>query len=403
MSFSIRSNIASLDTERNLNNTQNELNSSLQKLSSGYRINKAADDAAGLAISDKMLAQVQGLNQAQLNGQSGIDMLQTGEGAMNEQTTMLQRMRVLAVEAANGTMTSSDRANLAQEVGQLQQQFDNIAQSTSYNGQSLINGSLSTALGAVTPAIMQGASTAAGNVSAIDVSGALAGHTFLFSAASPAGTITLTDTTNGNSQTINNATVIASYNSTSGSETLAFSSLGVKITLSATAASASANLDAVFHAADSIATSTTGGTVTLQVGANTSAGNTVALSFIDTSLNATSSNTTMAALYTAINNFVNVGTNQSNATALINAIDPSLQTIDANRATLGAQQNRVQASIDNMAVSSENLQSAYSDIKDVNVAQESAALSQNTVLMQAGVSVLAQANQLPQLALKLLG
>ena len=144
MAFSIRNNITALFTQRSMSATQSELGGVMERLSSGYRINKAADDAAGLAISEKLRAQVRGLNQAARNAQDGISVIQTTEAALGEGGDILQRMRELTVEAANDTLTSGDRANIQKEVDALLSEIDRFAGATEFNTMKLISGSLAT-------------------------------------------------------------------------------------------------------------------------------------------------------------------------------------------------------------------------------------------------------------------
>ena len=145
MAAVINTNISSLNSQRNLTSSQASLATSLQRLSSGLRINSAKDDAAGLAISDRMTSQINGLNQAARNANDGISMTQTAEGGLATATDLLQRMRTLAVQAANGTNSASDRASLQEEVGQLQQELNRVANTTQFNGQNVLDGSLSNA------------------------------------------------------------------------------------------------------------------------------------------------------------------------------------------------------------------------------------------------------------------
>jgi flagellin len=140
MSLRIQTNVEAFDAHRNLSNTENALSSSMQKLSSGYRINKAADDAAGLAISEQMQAQIGGLDQAQRNAQDAESLVQTGEGAMNEVQSMLQRVRDLAVEYNNGTLSTADKASITAEVAQLCAEISQIGNDTSFNGIALLTG-----------------------------------------------------------------------------------------------------------------------------------------------------------------------------------------------------------------------------------------------------------------------
>ncbi len=145
MALTINTNVASLNAQRNLGKSQNDLSRSMERLSSGLRINSAKDDAAGLAISDRMTSQIRGLNQAARNANDGISLAQTAEGAMQETTNILQRMRELAIQSANDTNSASDRASLQAEVNQLQQEMTRIAASTSFNGQNILDGTLNDA------------------------------------------------------------------------------------------------------------------------------------------------------------------------------------------------------------------------------------------------------------------
>src|SRR5579884_3482026 len=188
--------------QRNLQANALAFSQSVQRLSSGLRINSAADDAAGLAISDKLGAQVNGLNQASRNAQDGISMLQTADGATNQITAMIQRVRELAVQAANDTLSDSDRQAIGSEMAQLDQQMHAIAIQTKFNGKNLLDGSLETSLSG-TSAIQNGFvvnGTSNTSVTSINVGQALAGTTYTFS-SSAAGTLTLTSSS-GVAQTI---------------------------------------------------------------------------------------------------------------------------------------------------------------------------------------------------------
>ena len=145
MAMGINTNVASLNAQRNLTSSQTGLATSLQRLSSGLRINSAKDDAAGLAISNRMTSQINGLNQAARNANDGISLAQTAEGALQSSTEILQRMRTLAVQTANGTNSASDRASTQQEISQLQQELNRISSTTQFNGQNILDGSLNNA------------------------------------------------------------------------------------------------------------------------------------------------------------------------------------------------------------------------------------------------------------------
>jgi flagellin len=236
VSVRINTNIEALNAQRNLSATAATFAKSVEKLSSGLRINRAADDSAGLAISEKLKAQVTGLNQAQRNAQDGVSMVQTAEGALNEVHSMLQRIRELSVEAANSTLSSSDSQSVATEITSLRAEIDRIAGATTFNGQNLLTGALSVAQSGGT--ITAGKTLISGGnatLSAIDLSGAKASTTY--SISSPAsGQVTLTDGS-GNSQTVTLANI-----PTSGSETINFNNLGVKLTVTGAAGKTAANL-----------------------------------------------------------------------------------------------------------------------------------------------------------------
>jgi flagellin len=399
--LSIRTNVSSLDAQRNLSNTENDLNSSLSHLSSGFRITSASDDAAGLAISENLKSQVTGANQAVRNAQDGISMVQTAEGGMSEQTAMLQRMRELGVEGANDTLSGSDRSNINAELQQLQSEFNAESQRTRFNGQTLLSGSLSTQA-AATGTIQTGGqlNTTGGNASVgnIDVSGAKAGDTYTLSSAA-AGTVTLTRGSDNVAQTITLGAIGAN-----GSSNLSFSSLGVNFAVASDGAGKTAAGLATDLAGGTITTAAagSGSSATLQIGANAS--DAINVSFGKVSIDATT--TGFTALNSALAAF-NTASSTDSATAansqdLISAVDTALAQISASRANLGAVQNRLGHAINNLQVTSENLAASQSRITDVDVAAETANMTSAQVRAQAGVSVLAQANQIPQMALKLL-
>jgi len=395
MGISIRTNVSSLNAQRNLSMTQTNLDNSLSKLSSGYRITKAGDDAAGLAISEKLRAQINGLNQAARNANDGISMIQTAEGALNEVHTMLQRMRELAVQASNDTLSTSDRSAVNSEVQQLKTEINGISARTTFNTKQLLTGSLVTQQNTGTSTALTGSqlNTTGGNatIANIDVAGAKSGETYTFTAGATAGDVVLTRSSDSVAQTISASTIAAS-----GSSTLDFSQLGVKITLSSDAGGKTAAGIATDLDTQTVTTSAGSGSANFQIGANASEFINVAFSRIDISSSG------MSSLNTAVNSF-NTTQSVANAQALITAVDSSIDTVSNQRATYGAYQNRLDHTIANLNATSENLSASESRIRDVNVAEETAKMTRMNVLMQAGVSVLSQANQLPQLALKLLG
>ena len=229
VSMRINTNIEALNAQRNLGVTARSFASSVEKLSSGLRINRAADDAAGLAISEKLQSQVTGLNQASRNAQDGVSMVQTAEGALNEVHSMLQRIRELAVEAGNSTLGASDAQSVQAEVTALQAEITRIGNTTAFNGQNLLTGALSVAQNGGTVGagyvVQSGTNTAVTNVA---VAGGRASTTYTLSSAGGAGTLTLSDGA-GNSQKLTVGALGAK-----GSETLNFGNMGVAITVGRT-------------------------------------------------------------------------------------------------------------------------------------------------------------------------
>ena len=422
--LSVQTNVSAISAKRHLGATSDALSTSMERLSSGFRINRAADDAAGLAVSEKLKAQIGGLNQASRNSQDGISMIQTAEGALSEVQSMMQRMRDLSVQAASDSNSQTERQNINLELGQLQQEIDSISSRTKFNGQGLLDGSLTsqqttTSYAGKTETVQgtvmrgtTGGTAAVGSVVSVDVSGASAATGYTFSSDTTAGTITLTQVntsgvTTGLSQTLN-ASAMGWAATTGGTATLNFSQFGVKVNLAGSGAMTAVDLTGSFLAARnlSVDAATGSGTATLQTGANQ--GDSTTVSFVDTRLTS-ASQAAMVDLNTKLGAF-NTAAGGTDATAartaagnLITSLDTALGYISSSRATLGAAQNRLQHTIANLGTTSENLSASNSRIRDVDVATESSNMAKSQVLEQAGVSVLAQANQLPQLALKLLG
>lgn len=269
----INHNLNSMNAHRNMAFNTNQTGKSMEKLSSGLRINRAGDDAAGLAISEKMRGQIRGLDQAARNAQDGISLIQTGEGALNETHSILQRMRELAVQGANDTNTSDDRLEIQKELNQLMSEIDRIATDTQFNGQALFS---------------------TGSFAANLQVGANSGQTISFSmSAMSSGALTLS-------------------------------------------------------------------TSTISVGSNT----------------------------------------LSNSS--ISSIDLAIKTVSGERSKLGALQNRLEHTINNLNTSSENLTAAESRIRDVDMAKEIMNQSKNSILSQAAQAMMAQSNQQPQGVLQLL-
>ncbi|MFN0146789.1 MAG: flagellin [Dehalococcoidia bacterium] len=385
---SIVTNVGALNAQRNLSGTSLKMGKVLEKLSSGYRINRAADDAAGLGISEKMRAQIKGNTQALRNSQDGISMIQTAEGAMDEVHSILQRSRELSVQAANGTQDAAARQSIGTELVALQAEINRIAAVTQFNGQFLLNGSLTTTQSGGTAQV--GTVVAAGtntSVTAIDVSGAKAGTTYTMT--NVAGVVTLDDGA-GNSQAVTLGAIAAS-----SSAVINFGNLGVKVTVSSVTGETAANVG-LGLTAKTIITGAGSGAAAFQVGANV--GNTMAVAFSDVQAN-TAGGLNLAAW--AVSGAGSVDS-LANANARLTEIDTAISTLNTRRANLGAAQNRLEHTVASLGVSVENLTAAESRIRDADIAELSSHMVSNQILQQAGTAVLAQANQASQSVLSLL-
>ncbi len=393
MGMQINTNIMAVNARNNLAATNLKMGKALEKLSSGLRINRAADDAAGLAVSEKLRAQVKGLSQASRNAQDGISMIQTAEGALNETHVMLQRMRELSVQASNDTLSGDDRGAINTELQQLKSEINNISTTTKFNGKSLLNGSLTTTLGAASTANVGTRldTTANSTISAVDVSNAKAGTTFALTSTA-AGTVTMTRASDSVAQTITLSAVGAN-----ATGTLDFSQLGVKLSVQAdTGGDTAANL-ATDLAGKNVVTAAGSGSANIQTGAYAGDSINVSFSKVDTSTMGVSAGDLDAAL-TAFNGSQTV----AGAQTLITQIDEGIKTVNSTRATLGAYQNRLEHTITSLGVAVENLSASESRIRDTDVAEETSRMVTAQILTQAGTSVLSQANQAPQGALSLL-
>ena len=378
MAQSINTNVASLNAQRNLNRSQGLLNQSLERLSTGLRINSAKDDAAGLAISERFTTQIRGLNQAVRNASDGISLAQTTESALGELTNNLQRIRELAVQSVNATNSASDRAALDAEVQERIAEIDRIAKQTNFNGVKVLDGSFGTATFQV---------------------GANVGETIGVSlttnvTASALGTInTNTETTfqmdNGGDVTVDFGTatdddfygtaVVAAGSSAQEAATIINDANVAGI---AAFVNDSGNLQVVNSNSANVVIDETGG----------AGGDTLGL-------DGTTGDETVSGTTTLSG--VTVG-NVGDANFAIARIDSALTAVNGLRGNLGAIQNRFESTIVNLQTVSENLSASRGRIQDADFAAETAALTKAQILQQAGVAVLSQANAQPQLALSLL-
>ncbi|SFV05236.1 flagellin [Alicyclobacillus macrosporangiidus] len=428
MSFGliINHNLGSMNALSALNQNQNSLQKVLQQLSTGKRINGAADDAAGLAISQKMQAQINGLDQASRNAQDGISLIQTAEGALNETQSILQRMRELAVQSANDTNTDADRAQIQKEVDQLSQEISRIGNTTQFNTKNLLDGSfsgtfqiganqdqnLSLTIGDMRGFALGVAGAVGEQVSATvtNTYGTLTDGTYIvvqsganYNLVDSSGKVVATSTDGG-----------ITYVSTadpSGTDQLAFSGATEAVTSGEITISSSGGSTTAIGYHDVANTGLQAGTYTLD---STNQylkdlnGNIVATSTDGTTYKDAAGNTLFKLdAAPASDTTIQVGgidvSSQSAANAAITTIDKAIQTVSTQRDQLGAYQNRLEHTINNLDASSQNLTSAESGITDTDMASAMAEFTKDNVLQQAAVAMLAQANQQPQLVLKLLG
>jgi flagellin len=374
----INTNIMSLNAQRNLNRTQNELAVSIQRLSSGLRINSAKDDAAGLAISERMTTQVRGLNQAMRNANDGISLSQTAEGALAEVSNNLQRIRELAVQSANATNSASDRAALDAEAQQLVAEIERVANQTSFNGKLLLDGSFAA------QAFQVGA----------NVNETITVNAIVDANVADLGTVTKAQVTG--------AAATAFTAITAGDLTINGTSVGAVAAGASATERASQIRDAINSVADTTgvyATNDTATTVTL-----TSTAAITVDAFGGTASTANTGLTAATTATTTTTGFTGLAvTTVPGANLAIDSMDAALTAVNGARATLGAVQNRFESTIANLATTAENLTAARGRIRDADFAAETAAFTRAQILQQAGTAMVAQANSLPQSVLTLLG
>lgn len=379
MAQSINTNVASLNAQRNLNRSQGLLNQSLERLSTGLRINSAKDDAAGLAISERFTTQIRGLDQAARNASDGISLAQTTESALSELTNNLQRIRELAVQSANATNSASDRVALNEEVAERIAEVDRIAKQTNFNGVKVLDGSFGTAtfqVGANVGDTISVSLTTDVTAAAIGTVNTAAGTGFDTSATTDDITIEFGDGTDADLY----GTVVVAAGSTAQQAAAAINEGNVS------GVSAFVNGDGELQILSQNGAVTM--TETVAAGANT-----LGLDAVATADETAAAATTLAG--------VGVDT-VAGANFAIARIDSALTAVNGLRGNLGAIQNRFESTIVNLQTVSENLSASRGRIQDADFAAETAALTKAQILQQAGVSVLAQANAQPQLALSLL-
>lgn len=391
----INHNMMAMNTYNKLTSNNAAASKSLEKLSSGLRINRAGDDAAGLAISEKMRGQIRGLDQGGANAQNGISLIQTAEGALTETHSILQRMRELAVQSANDTNTDSDRGEIQKEINALTDEIDRIANTTEFNTKKLLNGDMvglrdkidgKVSIQLNTQAVATASVT---NTSLVALAGSIvitrvkdATTTGIATAAyynvAVAGGVGAASTELIDTGTMGTATLSVAGTTTINLTNLDDMKVGESITISLTK----------YEAAKTDATKS----LELQVGANSGQNIMVGVNSMkaaDIGMRETNGDALDVSSY-------------YRSTAAIATIDNAISLVSAERSKMGAVQNRLEHTINNLSTASENISASESRIRDVDMAKEMMNYQKTSILQQAATSMLAQANQQPQNVLKLL-
>lgn len=383
----INHNMASLNTYNRLSSNNAQTSKSLEKLSSGLRINRAGDDAAGLAISEKMRGQIRGLEQAGRNAQDSISLIQTAEGALNETHSILQRMRELAAQAGNDTNTEVDRGEIQKEINQLTDEIDRIANTTEFNTQKLIDGS------------KKGLVEAADSKTTIQLNtraNIKVDETATATDIATSGTITITRTLVSGAFNAGTQVKVGNPNSSitvnvTDENTISFAGKDIELTGSLNDLAVGESITISVKKAVTAET-TVGNSFSMQIGANSGQNILVGINSMksdDIGVRGTDKKALDITSY-------------DKATAAITTINNAIELVSAERSKLGAFQNRLEHTINNLSASSENLTAAESRVRDVDMAKEMMNFQKNNILSQAAQAMLAQANQQPQGVLQLL-
>ena len=395
----IQHNIMAMNAYRNYANNTSALSKNLEKLSSGYKINRAGDDAAGLAISEKMRAQITGLDKAQDNAKDGISLVQTAEGALTEVHDMLNRMYELAEQSANGTFEdATDRTQLQKEVNQLRSEINRISDSANFNGIKLLDGKMAGYTDATNTAVTV---TKGSTGTAMKVEFALTGFAVGSKVSADGGMMSVSlggksydvkVTAGMTAQAFGDALKDAiNANAPAGAAAGAFTATSTngKITLTAANSVADASAEAMFGTSFTTSAKEGVGGLVLQIGDTSDSWNQLYVSVKNT--NATAIGIDKLDIST-----------QDGAAAALDTIKSAINYVSDVRGTLGATQNRLDHTINNLSVMQENIQDAESTIRDTDVADEMMAYTKNNILIQSAQAMLAQANQVPQGVLQLL-
>ena len=413
----IQHNIMAMNAYRNYNNNTSALSKNLEKLSSGYKINRAGDDAAGLAISEKMRAQITGLKAASKNVKDGVSLVKTAEGALQEVHDMLNRMDSLATQSANGTYDNEvDRLNLQKEVNALRSEIDRIADSSNFNGKKLLDGSMD---GTTTSTFSATETTGKAAIDLtisgdrqVEIGGAKKSLTFEFAAFADKATqanskaainadgkVTITlalDKTNGSKftaadiqQAIANADLTAIAGNLSDDEKASLEQALKEVTVSGKEMNVAKDDTEFATKTGTVDATKTGEKLTLQIGDTADSFNKMKVNVGD-----------MHAKALGIGDLTVA--DQEGAAKAIQSIKDAINTVSSTRGDLGAIQNRLEHTQNNLSVMTENIQDAESTIRDTDVADEMMAYTKNNILVQSAQAMLAQANQVPQGVLQLL-
>ena len=385
--FRVNTNTTSFHTYRSYSNSQAGLEQNIERLSSGLRINRAADDSAGQAISQRMKNQATGMKQAVRNSQQATNYLQTAEGGLNQIHGILSRMRELAVQSSSDGLNTNDRFSIELEYAQLKDEVSRIANSTTYNDMTLINGDRA-----------KDVSRTGGNISDTEIksfsvaSNVATGDAFEFTSVNT-NSITLTNKTTGEEQILHQPDGVGFAEN----DVLNFDDLGITMTLGA-------SYDSITDAADGFSI-TQGDFVTMQVGADNDAAHARADSS-DADHSAVTENRITLNISDATAKGLGISDSQvsdlADSQRAINALDSAIEKVNDERGNIGALQNRFEFAVSNLQSSLQNTEASRSTILDADFALEAAGMAKNQILTQSGTAMLAQANQISQNVLSLL-
>jgi len=392
----INHNISALNTHRQLGANNNAVQNSLEKLSSGLGINKAGDDAAGLAISEKMRGQIRGLEMAEKNAQDGISLIQTAEGALSETHDILQRMRELAVQASNDTNNEVDRKELQKEMNQLIEEIDRISNDTEFNTKTLLDGSFTNNKFHIGANEGQSISLSIESMGTGNIGQVITGKVY---EGTTSGTLAKTDFTDKTSNsgsndeetfkvTVNGSDTTVKLDQDYGDVDSVLTDINNQLSGTGVEAKLNDNNEVVFSSEEDFSLDVS--SANSFSGANVAETDIITGAHISTLTVDTDTETTGGIM------------TQVDADEAITAINNAIENVSAERSKLGAFQNRLEHTINNLGASAENLTAAESRIRDVDMAKEMMEFTKNNILSQAAQSMLAQANQQPQGVLQLL-